>query len=128
MCIVEEVMQTALSGKKRVEKEVFETIIDGLNSGDITVDQAKQAAKETLAAVSKIEAHEDSILEFYTNLAKNHPIFEILKNKVQDEIIRSREMSHYKQALSAIDQGDLASAHKIAAGALLQTAHETKNN
>lgn len=126
MCIVEEVTPIELSGKKRVEKEVFETIIDGLNSGDLTIEQARQAAKETLATVSKIESHEDSILQFYTGLAKTHPIFEILKNKVQDEIIRSRELSHYKQALTAIDQGDVATAHKIAQSALLQTAHETK--
>lgn len=118
--------EIVLSAKKRVEKEVFEAIIDGLNSGEMTVEQARQAAKETLATVNQIEAHEDSILEFYKNLALKYPVFEILKNKVQDEIIRSREISHYRKALSAIDAGDIDSAHQIAKSALSETAHETK--
>jgi len=119
--------QPALSAKKRVEEEVLNVIIDGLNSGEMAVEQARQAAKDTLSTVGKIEAHEESILEFYKNLAQKFPVFEILYTKVKDEIIRSREISQYRQALTAIDAGDLDSAHQIAKSALVQSAYEAKD-
>ena len=117
----------SLSVKDRVAKEVLDVIIDGLNSSEMPLPQAQQAARETLAAISKIEKHEESILEFYKNLSEKYPVFEILYTRVADEIIKSREMSHYQRALSAIDAGDLDSAHEIAKTALVQTAHEAKD-
>ena len=118
---------TALSAKSRVEKEVVDVIIDGLNSGDMTVEQAQQAARDTLTTVEKIEEHEDSIVNFYKNLSDKYPVFKILYTKVKSEIIKSREISQYRQALTAIDAGNFDNAHQIAKTALVQTAHETKN-
>lgn len=111
----------------RVAKEVLDVIIDGLNSGEMPLAQAQQAARETLATISKIEKHEESILDFYKNLSEKYPVFEILYTRVKSEIIKSRELSHYHRALSAIDAGDFVSAHQIAKTALSQTAHETKD-
>ena len=116
-----------LSAKARVEKEIVNVIIDGLNSGEMTVEAARQAARDTLATVNKIEEHEDSILKFYKNLSEKYPVFEILYTRVKDEIIKSREISQYRQALSAIDAGDMSGAHEIAKSAISQTAHEAKD-
>lgn len=117
----------AISPRNRVARDVLDVIIDGLNSGEMPLAQAQQAARETLATIDKIEKHEESILDFYKNLAQKYPVFEILYTRVKDEIIKSREISQYRQALSAIDSGDLASAHEIAKSALTQTAHEAKD-
>lgn len=117
---------STLSAKTRVEKEVVDAIVDGLNSGEMTVEQSQQAARDTLAAIGAIEQHEDSILNFYKNLSDKYPVFKILYTKVKAEIIKSREISQYRQALGAIDAGNFDSAHQIAKAALGETAHETK--
>ena len=116
-----------LSAKARVEKEIVNVIIDGLNSGEMTVEAARQAARDTLATVNKIEEHEDSILEFYKNLSEKYPVFEILYTKVKSEIIRSREMSDWRRALTAIDTGDINGAHAIVKSAISQSANEATN-
>lgn len=120
-------MPNQLSAKNRVEKDVLGVIIDGLNSGDLPIDQAQQAAKETLATISRIEQHEDSILDFYKKLADKYPVFKILYTRNKDEVIRSRELSDYRKALSALDAGDVAQAHQIVKSAISQTADETVN-
>lgn len=117
---------STLSAKYRVEKEIVDAIVDGLNSGEMTVEQAQLAARDTLATVGEIEQHEDSILNFYKNLSDKYPVFKILYTKVKAEIIKSREISQYRQALGAIDAGNFDSAHQIAKNALGKTAHETK--
>ena len=119
--------QNVLSAKQRVEKEVLDAIIDGLNSGELTVEQAQSAAKDTLATLNKIDEHENSLLEFYKNLAAKHEIFALLYTKVKDEIIRSREMSDWRKALSAIDAGDINGAHAIVKTAISQSSHEATN-
>src|SRR4030042_6365756 len=120
--------QSSLSAKARIEKDVVEVIIDGLNSGDLTVESAKQAAKEVLATLEKIEKHEESIAEFYKNLAQKYPVFNLLYTRVKSEIVKSKELSAHRQALAAIDVGNIDEAHKIAKTAISQSAHETANN
>ncbi|OGD84970.1 hypothetical protein A2165_04580 [Candidatus Curtissbacteria bacterium RBG_13_40_7] len=117
----------AISAKKRVEKQVLEVIIDGLNSGELTVEKAQEAARDTLAIVEKIEESEQSILNFYEDLSQKHPIFKLLYTQAKDQLTRSKEISAYNQALKAIDNGDVGIAHKIVTGAISQTAHETTN-
>ncbi len=119
--------QPALSFKGRIEKEVLEVIIDGLNSGDLTVESARQAAREVLAALEKIEKHEESIAQFYKNLAQKYPIFNLLYTRIKSEIVKSKELSAHRQALAAIDAGNIDEAHKIASTAINQSAHETTN-
>lgn len=116
-----------LSAKGRVEKEVLELLIDGLNSGELTVDSAKAAARETLATLEKLDAHEETLAEFYKNLAEKYPIFAELYDKVNSEIVKTKEFSAYRQALSAIHNGELEKAHAIAKGAIVATAHESNN-
>ncbi|MEX2028262.1 MAG: hypothetical protein WD988_02070 [Candidatus Curtissbacteria bacterium] len=117
----------SVSAKKRVEKEVLDAIINGLNSGKLPLEEAQLAARETLATLEKIDKHEETIEEFYRNLAEKYPPFQILYTKVKDELTRSREVSAYRQALSAIDEGQIDQAHQIAKGALEATANETAN-
>jgi len=111
-------VQPALSAKARIEKEVLEVIIDGLNSGDLTVESARQAAKEVLATLEKIDKHEESIAQFYKNL---------LYTRINAEIVKSKELSAHRQALAAIDAGNIDEAHKIASMAINQSAHEPNN-
>lgn len=114
----------ALSAKKRVEKEVLETIMDGLGGGEIDSQKAQDIARETLATLKMLDEHEESIEKFYQNLAAKYPIFNLLYTKIKDERFRSREVSAHQQALSAIDEGNIDEARKIATGAILQTANE----
>lgn len=120
--------QPALSVKARIEKEVLEVIIDGLNSGDLTVESARQAAKEVLATLEKIDKHEESIAAFYKNLAKKYPVFNLLYTRINAEIVKSKELSAHRQALVALDAGNIDQAHEIAKGAIESSVHETANN
>ena len=120
-------VQPALSLKARIEKEVLEVIIDGLNSGDLTVESARQAAKEILATLEKIDKHEESIAQFYKNLAQKYPVFNLLYTRINAEIVKSKELSAHRQALAAIDAGNIDEAHKIASMAINQSAHEPNN-
>ena len=119
--------QPALSVKARIEKEVLEVIIDGLNSGELTVENARQAAKEVLATLEKIDKHEESIAQFYKNLAQKYPVFNLLYTRINAEIVKSKELSAHRQALAAIDAGNIDEAHKIAQMAINQSAHEPNN-
>ena len=119
--------QPALSDKARIEKEVLEVIIDGLNSGELTVESARQAAKEVLATLEKIDKHEESIAQFYKNLAQKYPVFNLLYTRINAEIVKSKELSAHRQALAAIDAGKIEEAHKIASMAINQSAHEPNN-
>lgn len=116
-----------ISAKTRVEKEVLDEIIDGLNSGKMSLEVARDAARETLMTVDKIEKHEDSILDFYNRLSQKHKDFKILFIKAKSEILSAREVTAYKQALSAVNSGDIATARKIADSAIENSANETTN-
>ncbi|KKR49379.1 MAG: hypothetical protein UX79_C0031G0008 [candidate division WWE3 bacterium GW2011_GWB1_47_11] len=120
-------VQPAISLKTRIEKEVLEVIIDGLNSGELTVESARQAAKEVLATLEKIDKHEESIAQFYKNLAQKYPVFNLLYTRINAEIVKSKELSAHRQALAAIDAGNIDEAHKIAQMAINQSAHESNN-
>jgi len=120
-------VQPAISLKTRIEKEVLEVIIDGLNSGELTVESARQAAKDVLATLEKIEKHEGSIAEFYKNLAQKYPVFSLLYTRINAEILKSKELSAHRRALAAIDAGNIDEAHKIASMAINQSAHESNN-
>src|SRR3972149_8580806 len=120
--------QPALAVKRRIEKEVLEVIIDGLNSGDLTVESARQVAKEVLATLEKIDKHEESIAQFYKSLAQKYPVFNFLYTRINAEIVKSKELSAHRQALAAIDAGNIDEAHKIASMAINKSAHETVNN
>jgi len=119
--------QPALSVKARIEKEVLEVIIDGLNSGELTVENARQAAKEVLATLEKIDKHEESIAQFYKSLAEKYPVFNLLYTRINAEIVKAKELSAHRQALAAIDAGNIDEAHKIAQMAINQSAHEPNN-
>lgn len=111
--------------KKQVEKDVLDTIVDGLNSGELSADNAKEIAKETLATLSKIDEHEETVVDFYKNLAGKHAIFNFLYTRVRNDIAKSKEMSAHRMALMAIDEGRLDDAQKIATSAISKTADET---
>ena len=117
--------QSALSAKKKVEKEVLEVIIKNLNSGTLSVEMAREAAKLTLAEVERIEKHEETVADFYKNLSTKYPVFNILYTKIKGELATSRELSAHRLALAAIDSGKIDEAHKIASAAIVQTANET---
>ena len=117
--------QSALSAKKKVEKEVLEVIIKNLNSGTLSVEMAREAAKLTLSEVERIEKHEETVADFYKNLSTKYPIFNILYTKIKGELATSRELSAHRLALAAIDSGKIDEAHKIAQSAIVQTANET---
>ncbi len=120
--------QPAKSTKDRVEKEVLEVIIKNLYSGEMKVEEARQVARETLAQIEKIEKQEESISDFYKNLSQKYPVFKVLYTKIKGELAVPRELSAHRQALVAIHAGNIDEAHKIAQGALVQTAHETTDN
>ena len=120
--------QPALSVKARIEKEVLGTIIDGLNSGELTAENAQVVAKDTLAALQKIDKHEESILKFYKDLSDKHPLFKILYTRINAEVVKARELSAHRNALVALDIGNIDEAKKIATGAMEATAHEATIN
>lgn len=111
--------------KKQVEKDVLDTIVGGLNSGELSADIAKEIAKETLATLSKIDEHEETVLEFYKNLSTKHAIFNFLYTRVRNDIAKSKEMSAHRMALVAIHEGRVDEAQIIASGAISKTANET---
>jgi len=120
--------QPALSVKKRVEKEVLETIMDGLSSGEIDSPKAQEIAKDTLGTLKMLDEHEETIEKFYKNLSVKYPIFNLLYTRVKAEIVQTRELSEHRRALVALDQGNLDDAHIIAAGAIKHSANETTGN
>ena len=78
----------------------------------------------------KVNVPIELILEshtFYKNLASKYPVFNILYTRVKDEIVKSKELSAHRQALAAIDAGNIDEAHKIASMAINQSAHEATN-
>lgn len=111
--------------KSQVEKEVLDTIVDGLNGGQLTVDSAQAIAKETLSTLSAIDEHEQTVANFYKNLAQKYPIFNLLYTRVRDDIAKSKEMSAHRMALVAIHEGRVGEAQKIATSAMSKTANET---
>ena len=111
--------------KKQVEKDVLSTIVGGLNSGELTADNAKEIAKETLATLSKIDEHEETVVDFYKNLSAKHAIFKFLYTRVRNDIAKSKEMSAHRMALVAIHEGRVDEAQKIARGSINKTANET---
>lgn len=117
----------ALSAKGRVEKEVLELLIDGLNSGELTVDKAREAARETLATLEKLDTHEETLAEFYKNLSEKYPIFAELYDRVKSDVVKAKEFSAYRQAITAIHTGEIDKAHAIANNAIVATAHESTN-
>lgn len=119
--------QPAISAKKKVEKEVLEVIIKNLNAGTLKVNDAKLVAKLTLSEVKRIEMHEETVADFYKNLSEKYPVFLILYTKIKGDLAASRELSAHREALAAIDSGKIDEAHKIARGAVAQTANETSN-
>lgn len=120
--------KTQISLREKVEREVLNEVIDGLNAGSIPLEKAREIARETLAAIKRIEEHEESVLNFYQKLSKMHPAFNVLYSRVKGEIIMSREVSEYRKALLAIDQGKIKEAHAIVNSAIDQTANETVND
>ena len=114
--------------KSRVEKEVVDQLIASLNNGSLKVEEAQQVAKDTLTAVDQIEKHEKSVVDFYEALATKHKAFEILYTRIKGDISRAHEEAAYKQALSAINAGDVNSAKNIASAAISVTADETNIN
>ena len=113
------------SARRRVSEEVLDQLIKGLENGEITVDQARAIAKETLATLAEIEKHEDKILEFYQKLASQHPAFKLLYTRLKGEILKSREIAEYKMALVAIENGNVTEANEILKTAIEQSANET---
>lgn len=113
--------------RERIAREVVGVIIDALNSGDLPLEKAKAAAGETLTTLDKIEKHEETVAEFYKSLAKKYPVFNVLYTKIISDMAKSKEMSAYKEALAAIESGDVKGAHQIASSAISQSAHETTN-
>lgn len=113
------------SARRRASEEVLDQLIKGLESGEITVDQARTIAKETLATLAEIEKHEDKILEFYQKLASQHPAFKLLYTRLKSEILKAREIAEYKAALMAIENGNVAEANEILKAAIAQSANET---
>lgn len=116
--------QSKLSAKRRIEKEVLDEIINELSAGKLSIETAREIARETLATVAKIEEHEESIAQFYKRLSQKHPSFKLLYTKIKGEILRAREISAHRQALSAIEAGNIDEAHKIASSTIKATAHE----
>ncbi len=118
-------MDQTPSLKTQVQKEVLGEIIHGLTGKTMKLEEAQAIAIETLAASDKIEKHEETVMEFYAELAKNHKRFANLYTKVKGDILRSREVTAYRDALSAIGAGNIDAAHQIAKTALNTTANET---
>ena len=121
-------VQPVLSAKARIEKEVLRTIIDGLNSGELTAENAQAVAKDTLSTLQNVDQHEESILKFYKELSQKHPLFKILYTRINAEIVKARELSAHRNALVALDIGNIDEAKKIATGAMEATAHEATIN
>lgn len=114
-----------VNARKRVAKEVLDQILKGLGSGELTVEQARAIAAETLATLTEIEKHEDLVLEFYRKLAENYPLFELLYTRIKAEFLKARELAEHKAALTAIEAGDMAEAMAILNKAIEETANET---
>ena len=114
-----------ISARRRVAKEVFDEIIKGLNSGTMSVEEARLIALETLAMLDEIEKHEDLILSFYEKMAEKYVPFKLLYTRIKGEILKAREIAEYKAALMAVEAGNVAEANEILKAAIAETASET---
>lgn len=119
--------QPGISAKQRVEKEVLDTIISGLNSGDIDSQKAQDIARETLTTLKMLDEHDETIEKFYKNLSEKYAIFKFLYTRVKAEIVKARELSAHRKAIEAVDAGDIGKAQQIASGAITETDDETAN-
>ncbi|MBI3341628.1 hypothetical protein HY024_00735 [Candidatus Curtissbacteria bacterium] len=113
------------SARRRVAQDVSNELLKGLRSGSLTVEQAQAIAKETLATLAEIEKHEDMILSFYQKLAESYPTFKLLYTRLRGEILKAREIAEWKNALVAIESGNVAGATEILKDAIEETANET---
>ena len=123
--IVESVAENSVSLKNKIEREVLDEIIESLGNGSLTVGEAQQIARETIATIDAVERHEKTIVDFYKGLSERHKQFEILYTKAKGDILRAHEETALKDALAAIEAGNVDNAHKIAQGAIEKTADET---
>jgi len=113
------------TARTRVYKEVLEHLVKSLESGELTVEQARKIAGETLATLTEIEKHEEQILDFYKKLADDYPTFVLLYTRIKGEVIKAREILEYEAALKAIENGNTAQAQEILKVAIADTANET---
>jgi len=113
------------TARTRVSKEVLEHLVKSLESGELTVEQARKIAGETLATLTEIEKHEEQILDFYKKLADDYPTFVLLYTRIKGEVIKAREILEYEAALKAIENGNTAQAQEILKVAIADTANET---
>lgn len=120
-------MAGVLSAKDRVEKEVLNLILSEMESGKLTLPQAQDVAKVTLEKIGEIEAHQEAVLTFYESLARKYPAFQLLYTQAKGDLVKSKELTAYKQALEAIHAGNVAGANQIVESAVAQTANETTN-
>lgn len=111
--------------RARVSKDILEHLVKSLENGDLTVDQARKIAADTLAALTVIEKQEEEVLDFYKKLADNYPTFVLLYTRIKGEVLKAREILEYEAALKAIESGDTAQAHEILKTAITDTANET---
>lgn len=113
------------SARRRVAQEVLDQIIKGLQNGELTVEQSRAIATETLATLEAIEKHEDLILDFYRKLSETYPSFKLLYTRIRGEVLKARELLDWKAALMAVEAGNVPEATEILKTALQQTANET---
>lgn len=111
--------------RSRVSKEVLEHLTKSLQNGDLTIDQARKIASETLATLAEIEKHEEQVLDFYKKLADNYPTFVLLYTRIKGEVLKAREILEYEAALKAIENGNTKQAQEILKTAIADTANET---
>lgn len=117
--------KNADTARARVSKEVLDHLIKSLGSGELSVDQARKIATETLATLTVIEKHEGQILDFYKKLADDYPTFVLLYTRIKGEVLKAREILEYEAALKAIENGNTAQAQEILKTAIADTANET---
>lgn len=118
-------MDGAISERRRVADEVLDQLIKGLSSGQISVEQSRAIATETLAVLERIEEHEDLIMDYYKKMAEKYTVFKLLYTRIKSEILKAREIAQYKAALMAIEAGNVAEANEILKAAIADTANET---
>ena len=112
--------------QRAIEGDVLRIILDEAEKGILSLSEAQAAATMTLQNLAPVKDQE-TILNFYAQLSRRFPIFELLYTRAKESLVKEEELAAYEEALKTIEAGDIKGARAVIDQALQKTAHEATN-
>ncbi|GEM_PF-5041864 len=112
--------------QQAIVKDVVQIILKEAGDGGLSLSEAQAAATMTLGNLASAK-DQGTVLEFYAQLSRRFPVFELLYTRAKESQIKEEEEAAYEEALKAVEAGDISKARAIIDQALQKTAHEATN-